>query len=129
MKKFYLLTIIAAGLFIGFWLGFFVFAQVHIKVVCKPSGKILLDTTRSLRNEFTLSTSVKGCDSIDLIIDKPRITKIPETLTQNEPPNMSQPAATPFGGVSIPPPPQAQDQHRPISGFTQTYNFTKVVTL
>ncbi|MBD3155261.1 MAG: hypothetical protein GF368_01235 [Candidatus Aenigmarchaeota archaeon] len=75
-KNPYLFTIFCLGLFIGFWLGFFVFAQVHIKVVCQPSGKTLLDTRRSLRHEFTLSTGVAGCERIDLVVSKPKLTEI-----------------------------------------------------
>jgi len=71
--KYFLLTIFSIGLFIGFWLGFFVFAKVHIKVVCRPSGKVLIDITHGLQKEFVLSSSVVGCDSIELVISKPSL--------------------------------------------------------
>lgn len=91
IKKFYILTIASIGLFIGFWLGYFVFAQVHIKVICKPSGKTLLDVTRSLRYDFVLTTGVEGCEAIDLAISRPNLPDI--TLGIMSPP--PQPTPTP----------------------------------
>ncbi|HDJ96737.1 MAG TPA: hypothetical protein ENG45_01550, partial [Candidatus Aenigmarchaeota archaeon] len=73
LTKYHLLTIASIGLFIGFWLGFFVFAQIRLRIICQPSGKVLLDTSRSLRKELTLNVNVIGCESIDLLIRKPSI--------------------------------------------------------
>jgi len=75
-KNPYLFTILTLGLFIGFWLGFFVFAQVHIIVVCQPSGRTILDTKRSLNHEFILSANVAGCERIDLKVSKPKFVEM-----------------------------------------------------
>lgn len=76
MNKFYILTIASIGLFIGFWFGYYVFAQVHVKVICKPSGRVLLDTRRNLMYEITIGVDVSGCESIDFIIEKANPTEI-----------------------------------------------------
>lgn len=76
MKKRYILTIVSIGLFIGFWLGYYVFAQVHVKVVCRPSGRVLLDTRRNLMQEITLNVNVTSCESIDFVIEKANVQDV-----------------------------------------------------
>lgn len=76
MKKLYILTIVSIGLFIGFWFGYYVFAQVYVKVVCRPSGRVLLDARRSLLYEITLNINVAGCESIDFVIEKANVQDI-----------------------------------------------------
>lgn len=76
LTKYHLLTIASISLFIGFWFGFFVFAEVRVKIVCQPSGRVLIDTTRSLRKELTLNVNVIGCESIDFVIRKPTIGEL-----------------------------------------------------
>ncbi|MEM5793129.1 MAG: hypothetical protein QXY45_02090 [Candidatus Aenigmatarchaeota archaeon] len=110
-KNPYLFTIFALGLFIGFWLGFFVFAQVHIIVVCQPSGRTILDTRRSLSNEFVLSANVAGCERIDLRVSKPKITEIfsknYEKIYEEEKIEEKSQIKPPLGSFSdIPEPPQ-----------------------
>jgi len=100
MKKLYILTIVSIGLFIGFWFGYYVFAQVHVKVVCRPSGRILLDTRRSLLYEIILNINVVGCESIDFVVEKANVQDIifgggptgasPEQSTPPEPTSGTQ---------------------------------------
>lgn len=84
MKKTYVLTIASIGLFIGFWLGYSVFASVHIKVICRPSGKVLVDVTRNLLSDFVLSTNVEGCEGVDLVVSKPTLPVIFEKQVEGE---------------------------------------------
>jgi len=76
MKKLYLLTIISTGLFIGFFLGYYIFAQVHIKIVCRPSNRVILDSRRSLLYDLVLNVDVSGCRNINLVIEKPNIPEL-----------------------------------------------------
>ncbi len=76
LNKYHLLTLTTFGLFLGFWLGYFVFAQVRIKVICMPSGKILIDRTRNLMHEVRLDIDVSECKYISLMIKKPTIPEL-----------------------------------------------------
>jgi hypothetical protein len=104
MKKAYILTMVSVGLFIGFWLGYFVFSQVHIKIICRPSNKVLVDETRGLMYEVLMKINVIGCESIDLAVSKPSLTELifgtkgGETSSQP-----SQPVSEKKGGVPAPP--------------------------
>src|SRR3972149_6317647 len=62
MRKFHILTIASVGLLIGFLLGYYVFATVHLKVYCMPSGRLLL--------EIVLSLDTESCKSISFSIEK-----------------------------------------------------------
>ena len=73
LSKYHILTIFSMGLFIGFWLGFFVFSQIRIRVVCYPSQKVLLDVRRNLRGEFELRVNTLGCESIGIFVRKPNV--------------------------------------------------------
>lgn len=123
MKKTYILTIASIGLFIGFWLGYSVFASVHIKVICRPSGKILLDVTRSLLYEFVLSTSVEGCESIDLVVSKPTLPVFFEKQAEEptEPkPNETIPSL-------IPSPQEIEETGKKVYGLEEEpQSYTKV---
>ena len=107
MKKLYLLTIISTGLFIGFFLGYYIFAQVHIKIVCRPSNRVILDSRRSLLYDLVLNVDVSGCRNINLVIEKPNIPELiflsppsPEATEQvEEGPEVEIGA----GGISSPP--------------------------
>jgi len=72
-NKYHILTIFSLGLFFGFWLGFFVFSQVRIKIICYPSQKVLLDVRRNLRGEFELRVNTFGCESIGILVEKPNV--------------------------------------------------------
>ena len=68
MRKFHILTIASVGLLIGFLLGYYVFATVHLKVYCMPSGRLLLD--KNLLREIVLSLDTESCKSISFSIEK-----------------------------------------------------------
>ena len=112
LTKYHLLTIASFGLFIGFWLGFFVFSQIHLKVICRPSGKVLLDTTRDLRKELTMNVNVIGCESIDIVVKKPtlqelifgEVNKLPTPIK-----NQTERKSENFESVEIPSPTKKEE--------------------
>jgi hypothetical protein len=100
------------GLFLGFLIGYYLFAQVHLKVVCQPSGKTLLDLKRGLLHEINFNLDTYGCESIGLSVKKSNIPSFSrgsgeiggETEVKR---NKSSPSSStgPEGGREIPPPP------------------------
>jgi len=74
MNKFHILTIASIGLFIGFFLGYYILAVVHLKLICMPSGRVLLD--KNLLREISLNVDVGDCKSIHLSIEKSTATEI-----------------------------------------------------
>jgi len=94
MKKTYVLTIASIGLFVGFWLGYSVFASVHIKVVCRPSGRVLVDVTRNLLSDFVLSADVEGCEGVDLVVSKPALPAIFERQVEEGQEEPAEPSET-----------------------------------
>ncbi|MEM7825088.1 MAG: hypothetical protein QXO27_03905 [Candidatus Aenigmatarchaeota archaeon] len=136
-KIFQTLTIICFGIFIGFLIGYHIFAQIHLKIVCQPSGNVLLDTKRGLRHEIIFDVDVRGCEGINLVVDRPgfidQITSSGKTQNLNE----SRPSdgrsygseketASESSKVEIPTPPINK------TSITEPYeptNATKTVTL
>jgi hypothetical protein len=74
MNKYHLLTIASVGLFIGFFLGYYVFASVHLTVYCMPSGRLILD--KNLLREIILNLDVSDCQSISFRIQKTTPTEV-----------------------------------------------------
>lgn len=119
MKRSYILTLIAIGLFVGFWLGYFVFVQTHIKVICKPTNKVLVDAKRSLVPELLLKVDVAACESIDLVLEKVK----PAELFTREKGTVTEPSSSWVGIVPEPP------REEPSTQPTEPQNATKTEDL
>lgn len=121
MKKFYILTIASIGLFIGFFLGYYIFAQVRIRVVCKPSGRVILDTRMGLTSEITViarNVDVSECESIDFMVAKTNPAEVifgggEETIEQ------PTPSGTPSEQSA-----EASETPQPSEGTGETQNET-----
>ncbi len=59
----------AIGLLVGFLIGYFVYIQTNVKVICRPTNQVLADTERKLP-ELLLRVDVGSCESVEVVLGK-----------------------------------------------------------